>query len=209
MDSHAHGNYLVRLNSILMFEKGDIFKVALFAFAVAVLSLVIPIAVENLVNTVAFGVLLWPLLVIEGILCVCLTLAGSIKAMQFYLVECMQRRLFVSTAKKLSANFSCVNLDDMDRYQSSAVAYRFLEISTLQKSMASLFLDALGIIISALVGMTVLAFYHPYLLGFDLFLICICSVVFLLLGWGVLEPALKNPMKNMRWQIGLKGFLEA
>ncbi len=192
MDSHVHGNYLARLNSILMLEKGDIFKVALFAFAVAVLSLVIPIAVENLVNTVAFGVLLWPLLVIEGILCVCLALAGSIKAMQFYLVECMQRRLFVFTVNKLGANFPRVNLDEMDRYQGSSIAYRFLEISTLQKSMASLLLDALGIIISALVGMTVLAFYHPFLLGFDLFLICICSVFFLLLGWGGIGSSIKE-----------------
>lgn len=192
MDNHVHVNYLARLNSILMLEKKDIFKVALFAFAVAVLSLVIPIAVENLVNTVAFGVLLWPLLVIEIVLCVCLALAGSIKAMQFYLVECMQRRLFVFTVNKLSGNFPRVNLDDMDRYQGSSIAYRFLEISTLQKSMASLLLDALGIIISALVGMAVLAFYHPFLLGFDLFLICICSVLFLLLGWGGVGSSIKE-----------------
>lgn len=104
----------------------------------------------------------------------------------------MQRRLFVFTVKKLSANFPRVNLDDIDRYQSSSVGYRFLEISTLQKSFASLLLDSLGIIISALVGMTVLAFYHPFLLGFDLFLICICSVVFLLLGWGGIGSSIKE-----------------
>lgn len=192
MQNHGDGNFLARLNSILMLEKGDICKVAIFAFAVAVLSLVIPIAVENLVNTVAFGVLLWPLLVIEGILCVCLALAASIKAMQFYLVECMQRRLFVFTVNKLSGNFPRVNLDDMDRYQGSSIAYRFLEISTLQKSMASLLLDALGIIISSSVGMVVLAFYHPFLLGFDLFLICVCSVFFLLLGWGGIRSSIKE-----------------
>lgn len=208
MQNHRDGNYLARLNSILMFEKGDIFKVSLFAFAVAVLSLVIPIAVENLVNTVAFGVLLWPLLVIEGILCVCLALAASIKAMQFYLVECMQRRLFVFTVNKLSGNFPRVNLDDMDRYQGSSIAYRFLEISTLQKSMASLLLDALGIIISSLVGMVVLAFYHPFLLGFDLFLICVCSVIFLLLGWGGIRSSLKESHEKyemadwLEWLLG-------
>lgn len=192
MDSHGHGNYLARLNSILSLEKGDIFKISLFAFAVAVLSLVIPIAVENLVNTVAFGVLLWPLLVIEGILCVCLALAGLIKAMQVYLVEVMQRRLFVNTVDKLSVHFPHVNLEEMDTHLGSSIAYRFLEISTLQKSMASLLLDALGIVISALVGMTVLAFYHPFLLGFDLFLICVCSVVFLMLGWGGIGSSIKE-----------------
>lgn len=184
MESHGNASYLSRLNSILMLEKGDIFKVALFAFAVAVLSLVIPIAVENLVNTVAFGVLLWPLLVIEAILCACLALAAAIKAMQVYLVECMQRRLFAFTVNKLSGNFSRLAMDHMDGHAGSSIAYRFLEISTLQKSVASLLLDAMGIIITSIVGMVVLAFYHPFLLGFDLFLICVCSVVFLMLGWG-------------------------
>ena len=55
MHDHGAGNYLLRLNSILLLEKGDIFKVSVFAFAVAVLSLVIPIAVENLVHLPSFG----------------------------------------------------------------------------------------------------------------------------------------------------------
>lgn len=192
MHDHGAGNYLLRLNSILLLEKGDIFKVSVFAFAVAVLSLVIPIAVENLVNTVAFGVLLWPLLVIEGILCICLALAALIKAMQFYLVECMQRRLFVFMVRKLSDKFPMVGMDDMDGHRGSAIAYRFLEISTLQKSLASLLMDALGVIISSIVGMVVLAFYHPFLLGFDLFLVCVCSVVFLVLGWGGIRSSIRE-----------------
>jgi putative ABC transport system ATP-binding protein len=190
-----------------MFEKGDIFKVAIFAFAVAVLSLVIPIAVENLVNTAAFGVLLWPLLVIEGILCICLALAASIKAMQVYLVEIMQRRLFVNTVDKLSAHFPYVNLDEMDNHLGSSIAYRFLEISTLQKSMASLLLDALGIIISAIVGMVVLAFYHPFLLGFDLFLISVCSTLFLLLGWGGVGSSIKESHEKYEMADWLESLL--
>jgi len=207
MQNHGNGNYLTQLNSILMLEKADIFKVALFAFAVAVLSLVIPIAVENLVNTVAFGVLLWPLLVIEGILCICLALAASIKAMQVYIVECMQRRLFVFTVNKLSGVFPRVNLDEMDRHQGSSIAYRFLEISTLQKSAASLLLDGLGIIISSLVGMTVLAFYHPFLLGFDLFLIFVCSVFFFLLGLGGPQSSLKESYEKYEMADWLKSLL--
>ena len=207
MQNHGRVNYLMRLNSILMFQKGDILKVAIFAFAVAVLSLVIPIAVENLVNTVAFGVLLWPLLVIEGILCVCLALAASIKAMQVYLVEIMQRRLFVNTVDKLSAHFPYVNLDEMDNHLGSSIAYRFLEISTLQKSMASLLLDAFGIIISSMVGMVVLAFYHPFLLGFDLFLISVCSTLFLLLGWGGVGSSIKESHEKYEMADWLESLL--
>jgi ABC-type bacteriocin/lantibiotic exporter with double-glycine peptidase domain len=207
MQNHGRLNYLMRLNSILMFQKGDILKVAIFAFAVAVLSLVIPIAVENLVNTVAFGVLLWPLLVIEGILVVCLALAASIKAMQVYLVEIMQRRLFVNTVDKLSAHFPYVNLDEMDNHLGSSIAYRFLEISTLQKSMASLLLDALGIIISSIVGMVVLAFYHPFLLGFDLFLISVCSTLFLLLGWGGVRSSIKESHEKYEMADWLESLL--
>jgi ABC-type bacteriocin/lantibiotic exporter with double-glycine peptidase domain len=145
--------------------------------------------------------------VIEGILVVCLALAASIKAMQVYLVEIMQRRLFVNTVDKLSAHFPYVNLDEMDNHLGSSIAYRFLEISTLQKSMASLLLDALGIIISSIVGMVVLAFYHPFLLGFDLFLISVCSTLFLLLGWGGVGSSIKESHEKYEMADWLESLL--
>ena len=63
-------------------ERRDIAALIVFAGDVAMLSLAAPIAVESLVNTVAFGVLMWPVIAIAGVLMACLGLATAIRAMQ-------------------------------------------------------------------------------------------------------------------------------
>ncbi|HEY1068748.1 MAG TPA: hypothetical protein VGE52_21675, partial [Pirellulales bacterium] len=94
---HGHGKPrpFARLVKLLRPERRDVFAVVLYSAAVAVLLLATPIAVESLVNTVAFGVLLWPLIVLAGVLMSCLGLAAAIRAMQTYVIECIQRRVFV------------------------------------------------------------------------------------------------------------------
>ncbi|NKB16607.1 MAG: FtsW/RodA/SpoVE family cell cycle protein [Sphingomonadales bacterium] len=48
---------------------------------------------------------------------------------------------------------------------------RFYDVVTLQKVTAQLLTDGVGIVLATLVGMIVLAFYHPWLLGFDVLLL--------------------------------------
>ncbi|NDC64875.1 MAG: ABC transporter, partial [Planctomycetia bacterium] len=49
--------------ALLRIERRDIATILLFALGVGLLSIVTPAAIEALVNTVAFGVLLWPVVV--------------------------------------------------------------------------------------------------------------------------------------------------
>ena len=66
MHGHAPPRPFTRLRQLLQPERREIITVVVFAVAVAVLSLATPIAVESLVNTVAFGILLCPILVITA-----------------------------------------------------------------------------------------------------------------------------------------------
>ena len=63
---------------------------------------------------------------------------------------------------------------------------------TVQKVAAQLLLDGLGLILSTLIGMAVLGFYHPWLLGFDLFLLSAIAVIIFVLGRGAVSSAVKE-----------------
>ena len=106
--------------------------VVVFAVAVAVLSLATPIAVESLVNTVAFGILLWPILVIAGVLTGILGLAAAIRAMQVYVVECIQRRLFVRVVADYAHRLPRLKLEAFDRRYGPELTNRFFDILNLQ-----------------------------------------------------------------------------
>ena len=57
---------------------------------------------------------------------------------------------------------------------------RFFDILTIQKAAPKLLIDALGTLLAVIVGLSVLAAYHPLLLVFDLFLILIILVILFL-----------------------------
>ncbi len=187
---HSPPRPYTRLRQLLQPERRDIAAVVMFAAAVAVLSLATPIAVESLVNTVAFGVLMWPVLVITGILMTCLGLAAAIRAMQVYVVECVQRRLFVRVVADYAHRLPRIRLDAFDRRYGPELANRFFDVLNLQKSLATLLLDGVALVVTVLVGMVVLAFYHPFFLGFDILLLVMIAFVLFALGGGGVRTAL-------------------
>ena len=187
---HSPPRPFARLRQLLHPERRDIQTVVLFAVAVAVLSLATPITVEALVNTVAFGVLLWPVIALAGVLMACLGLAAAIRAMQVFVVECLQRRLFVRVVADYAHRLPRLKLEAFDHRYGPELANRFFDVLNLQKSVSVLLLDGVALVVTALVGMVVLAFYHPFLLGFDILLILLIAFTLFGLGWGGIRTSL-------------------
>ncbi len=181
---HAHGKGpWQRLVDLMRLEWSDVFTLLAFALGVGLLSLVAPAAIEALVNTVAFGILLWPVAVLAMVMFTLLVVSAVLRAMQSYVAECLQRRLFVRTALGFADRLARTDLAAFDGANRADIVNRFFEVSSGQKSIATLLVEGIGIIMMTAVGLLVLGFYHPYLLTFALVLAAL--VVFLLLGLGI------------------------
>lgn len=183
---------LNRLVELLKPEWSDIWIVLVFAFVVGVLMLATPIAVEALVNTVAFGRFLQPVLVLALILLTFLTFSAALRALQTWVVELIQRRLFARVAGDLAYRLPRVNLESTDGLHVPELANRFFDIVTVQKVAAQLLLDGVGLILTATIGMAVLAFYHPWLLGFDVVMMASIAFIIVVLGRGAVGSAVKE-----------------
>ncbi|MEO1495528.1 MAG: ABC transporter ATP-binding protein [Planctomycetota bacterium] len=170
-----------RFLRLLRPEWNDIWIILVFAFFAGVLSLATPIAVESLVNTVAFGRLLQPVVILALLLFAFLAFAAVMQAMQTYVAEIIQRRLFARVAADLAHRLPRVDSSQVNGKYIPELVNRFLDVVTLQKVVAQLLLDGVSIVLATLVGMTVLAFYHPWLLGFDiLLLLCVVAGLWIL-----------------------------
>ncbi|MBL9083898.1 MAG: ATP-binding cassette domain-containing protein [Planctomycetales bacterium] len=177
---HAHGRPLRKLFEMLGPESLDIRLIVLFAAAVGVLNLASPIAVEALVNSVAFGGLMQPIVVLSLILAGCLLLSAAMTALQFYLAELIQRRIFVRLYDRLLHAFPDAVVRIWEKQDPGVAANRFFEIVTIQKLVSTLLLDGVAIFLTAVIGMVVIAFYHPVLLAFDV--VFLLSILVLLLA---------------------------
>lgn len=173
---------LHRLQSLIHLERQDIGTLVAYGVGIGLMSLATPVAVQALVNTIAFGALLQPLVVLTLILLVLLSFSNTLVALQFYVVEMLQRRLFVrlfgAAAERLQQATAAVR----DAQHLSELANRFFDVVSLQKAAASLLLETLGYLLQTLIGMILLAFYHPMLLALDIFLIASLYLVLFVMG---------------------------
>jgi ABC-type bacteriocin/lantibiotic exporter with double-glycine peptidase domain len=173
-----------RLVEALRLERSDVWTVVAFATAVGVLSIVTPAAIEALVNTVAFGAYLWPVIVLAGVMFAFLVLATLLRAMQLYVVECMQRRFFIRTADTFADHFARGEIEAFDGRNPTDIVNRFFEVAAVQKALATLLVDGIGVVMITFVGLAVLAFYHPYLLTFAAVMAGLVFFLLFVLGIG-------------------------
>ena len=189
---HTHLSPFTRLYLLLRPEFKDIAIVAIFAIVVATLGLATPVAVEALVNTVAFGRLLQPLLVLCVILFAFLGFAAVLRSLQAYIAEIMQRRLFVRVVADLANRLPRVQKSALDQCHGPELMNRFFDVMTVQKSASLLVLDGITIVLVTFVGMILLGFYHPFLLGFDVLLLISMGVIVFWLGRGAVPTAIQE-----------------
>ncbi len=183
---------VARLQALLKPEWSDIWIIVVFAFVVGLLMLATPIAVEALVNTVAFGRYIQPVFVLALILLTFLAFSAAMRALQTYVAELVQRRLFARVAGDLAFRLPRATTESTDGIYLPELANRFFDIVTVQKVAAQLLLDGLGLILSALIGMAVLAFYHPWLLGLDVVMMAAIAFIIFVLGRGAVDSAIKE-----------------
>ena len=194
--SHGHASTVSpvrRFLALMRPERQDIGSVVIFSLVTGFLYLALPLAVNALVSNLAFGGQSGPLwtalLVMAFALTLALMLSAMIRAMQYYLVEIIQRRLFVRLAADLSHRLPRVRASALDGMHAPELVNRFLDVVTVQKSTALMLLDGINIVLGMVVGMTVLGLYHPYQLGFVLLLLGLLLGTMLVFGRGAVRTS--------------------
>ncbi|WP_461507095.1 peptidase domain-containing ABC transporter [Rhodopirellula baltica] len=195
---HEHPTPLRRFISLLNLDRRDIWMVVLFALVAGVLALATPLAVESLVNVVSWGTQFQPLIILGMMLLTCLSIAGVLRVLQTVVVEIIQRRQFVRIASDLAHRFPRANQQHLRGECPRELANRFFDIMTIQKATAVLLLDGVSIVLTTVLGMIVLAFYHPFLLGFDIVLVIAMVSIIWLLGRNGIRTSIEESIAKYR-----------
>lgn len=191
-DHSSHPAPFARLQSWMAAERSDIWVVVVYSIAIGLLSLVVPIATQSLVNTIAFGTLLQPLLVLSLLVLLGLTFSAILKAMRGHVVEVIQRRIFVRVSADTLERLLRVQIHAYDDGHGPELVNRFFDVVTLQKSGATLLVEGLEILMVTLVGVALLTVYHPLLMAFALLLLVGLFVVLFPLGIGAVKTAIQE-----------------
>ena len=178
-----------RFIALLKPEAKDIRAILIFSIIIGLLSLTLPLAVEAVVNTIAYGRSLQPLIVLSLIVLVFLGFRAGLSVLMTVVTEIIQRKLFVRTVEDLSYRLTRVPLSTWKKYHGPELVNRFFDIVNVQKVTAKLLLETLMLGLQTVIGLTVLAFYHPFLLGYDIGLLTIMAIVLWFIGRGAVKTA--------------------
>lgn len=177
-------------------EKNFFFVSFIYACMISLLSLAIPISVQALVNTVTFAVLMQPLFVVSLLLLILLIFSGFLNGLQDYAIEYFQRHFYARSSLEVSQRLLNAKESSLKSFYRGDLVNRYFDIMTVQKKGAKLMVGGFSLVLQTMVGLILLAFYHPYFLAFDLILVFLLAMVWLLygkkaLGTAVLESKAK------------------
>ncbi len=181
-----------RVLSLIAFEKQDILLLFYLTAAYGVLGIATPVAVQTMVNLVTMGGVLQPLYVVGLILFSLLGLSGAIYAIESFVVELIQRRVFVRYSLQIATNTRTVQASVYDQYNPVELVNRYFDIQTVQKSVATLLTVGLTALLQGLIGSVVLLFYSMYFAILVALMLLVLWVIIFWLGHQAEATALKE-----------------
>ena len=171
-----------RLLELVALERASLVTIAIYAVAVGVISLAAPLGVQAMVSAIAFGGLRQPLLVLSLVVLAALGFAAALRALQWTVVERIQERVFVRAAFDVTHKLSHVRPSGFEGAHPREFVNRFFDVITIQKAAATLLVDGVAVVLQAVVGAIVLAFYHSFLLAYAIALLAAALLVVLPFG---------------------------
>ena len=192
-----------RLLALLAQDKKDLFILLLYTLLSSLFALSMPLASQALINTIASGFFLQPLIVLTSLVLGGLLFAGFIRVIELWLVEILQQRLFVSVALKLADHLPKVNLDALIESYPPELVNRYFDLMTVQKSLAKLLLTVPSSVVQMVLCMTIMALYSPYFILFGVFM-TVALAIMLLLG----KNAVQESMTESKYKYKLASWLE-
>jgi putative ABC transport system ATP-binding protein len=181
-----------RLRAMLAGERSTLWVAIIYSVVIGLLSLVVPVAVQSLVNTVAFGSVLQPIVVLTGFVFIALGFSTVLNGLRYYVIELLQRSIFARVSQDFTHRLLRVEAKGFDKHHGPEVVNRFFDVVTVQKAASTLLIDGLTITMQTVIGMILVALYHPLLLAFDVLLVVAMLFIIFVLGRGAIYTAIKE-----------------
>ena len=175
---HSHGQHpepsawtlLKKLYYLIHAEKRDIWVLVTYSIISGLLSLIVPLSSQAIVNAVQLGVVTPQLIVLCIVVALGMMITGVFTLMESYLVDLVQRRLFVRAALDVATRLPRIRMNALSGEYAPELVNRFFDVITIQKSLSKMLLDGLSALLVAMVGLVLLAVYHPIFIIFDFLL---------------------------------------
>jgi len=183
-DSLHHMQPLDRFLALVKSDARDLSILLSYTLVTGLLSLAVPLAAQAVVNTIAAGIFLQPLIVMTILLFAGLLFVAVLRMYKLKLVETLQQRIFARVVMQLGARIPRIQTQALSKEYMPELINRFFDVMTIQKAWGKLLLDVPASLLQVAIGLILMAFYSPWLLAFDFAIISFILICSMVLGVG-------------------------
>jgi ABC-type bacteriocin/lantibiotic exporter with double-glycine peptidase domain len=200
--THSHDNdddwrhILDKLLLLYNQEKKDIWVVISYAAIVGLLSLIVPLSASAIVNAVMLGIFTTQLVMLCVVVAIALGVIGAFEVVKRYVTDVLQRRIFVRTSFEIAHRLPRMTQSAFNEEYAPEVVNRFFDVLTVQKNIGKFLLDGTSSVLITLIGLILLAVYHPFFVLFNIFLLGFVPILIFVLGRGGLRTSIKESKKK-------------
>lgn len=166
-----------RILDLLKLDKEDISSIYIFSIFAGILSLSLPLGIQAIIGFVMAGSLSTSIIVLIGLVMAGTFFTGLLQVRTLEMIEKIEQKLFVRYALEYGNRLPKLNIEKLDSYYLPELVNRFFDISTLQKSLQKLLVEVPAAIIQVILGILLLAFYHPLFIAFGFLLFITVSLI--------------------------------
>lgn len=181
-----------RLAAMIQLDRVDYWVIVIYTVLIGLLTLAVPLAAQALVNTIAAGVLIQPLIVLTLGVLGALIFAGILRLLKLIILEKLQQRIFARVSLHLADHLPQVDHEVIEREFSPQLINRFFDVLTIQKTMSKILFDGPGAALQVVIALMLMSFYSPYLLAFAVGLMIFIVFVIWVLGIGGLRTSIQE-----------------
>ena len=186
---------LAQLGLLIRLERKMLGIIASYAVAIGMFMLCVPIAVQELVSTFSFAIqpmMIFTLTIVVGS---ALTGAAAFRILQGRAVETLQQRIYTRIAIAFTETLPKIREESFLPQH----AHRFAEADLMTRALVAMVADLFNVAVVGTIGMSLLIFFHPYFLLYNVILVV--GFVFLLTVFGKGGFLITLEMSRLNYEI--------
>ncbi len=159
-------------------EKKDITYIYVYAIAVGLVSLALPLGIQAIIGLISGGMVFNTVILLIGLVILAVLISGGLQVMQITMVEILQRRVFTKATYEFAYRIPRINSESLVKNYPPELVNRFFDVLTIQKGLPKVLIEVTASLLQIFFGLILLAFYHPFFIAFGLGLLFILFLIF-------------------------------
>lgn len=137
----------------------------------------LPLGLQSIIGFAMAGSVSTSIVVLIVLVVIGTFVNGLLLVRQMQVIERVEQKLFVRYSVAFTERLPKLDVEKMDRYYLPEVVNRFFETVSLQKGLEKLLLDIPTAAVQVVLGIILLALYHPLFIGFGVVVLLIVYLI--------------------------------